>query len=483
MKCLIVLVVWLASIQVVFGQKIDVKFDRDKAFARLKLDQEYRLTTTLKAYQEIGNQDPKWNEPVEKVLRWHAGNLDVRHSIKSHEHHIRFLLEVVVDEMQCNDPYIQYLAIHYALRGNATVGSRAWIAAKNIVESKYPPVRKAEAVTYLFNSLFLPDGVATDFFENQVSFVPWYTMWANTVVKALQSDDELVHSELFREISFMCKQMQNINRNSSFTYQTLERLLLANLSQESSNYWIARARIQTALAYSVRGTDTADKTKDSQFIEMSARLKDAKKSLEKALKMKATNVVIYLTLMEIELSHGSELAKMEEYFQKCISIDPAYLPVYDSKMIFLYPQWHGESDEDFISFARKVYEIDFPWSGKDLIFKAHQNWSGVVRKEDFKTYAQKLESKPEITGFAEWIRKTYPHSPGGVTVYAILAGEFYPELLPNAKAYFLSNYGMVARSYFRTTRRPNPSSTARMLGIPLPTIPRGDYDQIMKLQD
>jgi hypothetical protein len=122
---------------------------------------------------------------------------------------------------------------------------------------------------------------------------------------------------------------------------------------ESVTPRIALAASLTNYAWQARGTDLADNVSEKSWPLFTARLEQARLTLESAARLKEKCPHWYRAMQTVALGQGWDRDKTDELFQKAIAFEPDYPYYYRAYAYYLLPKWYGEAG-DTEQFAETV---------------------------------------------------------------------------------------------------------------------------------
>jgi len=125
-------------------------------------------------------------------------------------------------------------------------------------------------------------------------------------------------------------------------------------ARPSSHFsWACLGGIYVTYAWQARGRGWASTVVEDGQQRYQERLERARKYLEKAYELNATDPFVPGRLIVVAMGQGERLDEVEKQFLRAVKADPSYYPAYLAKLTYLMPKWHGSIEEMF-AFAREA---------------------------------------------------------------------------------------------------------------------------------
>jgi len=148
-----------------------------------------------------------------------------------------------------------------------------------------------------------------------------------------------------------CKEMGDDRKKA---YDRIAAVLERSVKDESLKRSV-EGHFYIEFAWDARGSDVASKVSDEGWKLFGGRITLAKKALEAAYTADSANVDACRGMITIAMAEGAPRPEMEKWFDRAVKIDPNDSDVYDSKMIYLLPQWGG-SEKELLAFGRECFD-------------------------------------------------------------------------------------------------------------------------------
>jgi hypothetical protein len=131
-----------------------------------------------------------------------------------------------------------------------------------------------------------------------------------------------------------------------------------------------RAHVQ--LAWNQRGTSYADSVSEQGWQQFGHHLAEAERALERSWELDPTIADTAVTMIRVELGQGKGRARMETWFRRAMTVNPACYDAAHAKVWYLQPKWHG-SKRDAIAFGRDCVKSK-QWNGRVplILWEAHR---------------------------------------------------------------------------------------------------------------
>jgi hypothetical protein len=324
------------------------------AFDAAQLD--YNLNTTVRAYEQSGIKNPKWDADAKacltlfaRVRSWTNGTPDALMD------ELRTAL-VSAGADGCEDPLVRYLHLRFV---EAKVGtddvSDYTEAASALQKSGYPDIRRFYAAAWVGKALRRSGKQAA---EAAAQLKTAASFLANAL-----DDPAIPPREADQACDFLMSAPWWAEPLRWDLYGILEPAL-ANRWKGSHVAFLTKGEAELSHAWQARGTGYANSVSDNGWKEMEKRLETAAQSLEAAWKLDPRDARTCQEMMRVELGQNEGRARLELWFQRGMKIDPADAGLCREKLEYLRPRWYG-STEEMIKFGRECTE--------------NTNWAGEVR--------------------------------------------------------------------------------------------------------
>lgn len=194
--------------------------------------------------------------------------------------------------------------------------------------------------------------------------------------------------------------------------QTLNQWVEA--SPQSSLALIVRSQFYYAYAWKARGNRYVSKTPQEAQAEYGRRLSKSIQDLTKAEEFDPSNPLLLLSILELAKDISMDREVFEEYFTAATDEIPYVFQAYQSKQIYLLPEWHG-SEKELLAFVRESAASTPRGSAVPLnVIQAHRSLSKKYpSKKDYynrkdvwaevvQNYTRLVEDFPEAGMYAAW---------------------------------------------------------------------------------
>ena len=358
--------------------------------------QNYRLEwnrkTLVEDYERFGPHDAKWDESAKGALELFA---QLR---TGGEHQSKAVLPDLGESVflavrgGCDDPVIKYLYARFVMPAfGHTPQEQATVfraVAERLADSQRPVIRKyyaaLRAATILNPGTNAPSPEARHWLEQAQRFL-------NQVV-----NDRATPA---REVSdaweaYLEAVPEDIDEHYE-PYLKLEQTLFKHWPSESSLFSL-KGWFYIQYAWRARGTGWADTVTAKGWDQFEKRLGIAEKALAEAWKLDPTDARIARRMITVEMGQGRGRARMEQWFERAMTLNPNYYDACLAKVFYLEPRWHG-SREELMGFASECLRSE-KWGGKVplIVLDAHsavaESLDGPARND----YWKRPEVYPQI---------------------------------------------------------------------------------------
>jgi hypothetical protein len=138
---------------------------------------------------------------------------------------------------------------------------------------------------------------------------------------------------------------------------------------------VIKGELYTHWAWDARGSDFANKVTDEGWKLMASRLQTAQMALEEAWKLDPTCIDIPIRMITLELGQGQGRDRMELWFKRAMAIDPDSENACEAKLYYLEPKWYG-TPRDVIQFGHECLQTGrFNSNVPRMLERAHKTLS------------------------------------------------------------------------------------------------------------
>jgi hypothetical protein len=403
---------------------------REKALATLKaitpgaiqrrFDQELRWQheSLLKAYEDVGSHDPKWDDIVRQALTLAArvfAQDPTRPGDASEQMRELFGQAVAAG---CDDPLIGFFNARYAdtFRREGEAAADLVRAATKLEQSKYPVFRRAQGLAAAADGLaeaarktVLPSA-AQDFVERGKLLDR-----ATTLLPEVLKDATITDRQIRLITTNIVKGRQRLGGDRLQAYEALAPTLAAQLPEDraAAVQAVIKADVLNDAAWDIRGTGYAETVSDEKFRRFEALVARAEASLVEGIDKGSSDPNVGSDMMELMIGVNSDNSanadrEMLDWFEIARKLDPGGLEPYDRRLASLLPRWGG-TDESALAFARAAFARKEWGSRAPLILIAAHDW--VHRGPPAKLgYFERKEVCAEVKNVYETFLAQHPNA-------------------------------------------------------------------------
>ena len=399
---------------------------------------DWNLKTTVGAYQEIGNTDPKWDEPVTNALAEFAASRS--RSFAPDEDWatiIRTNCDMAV-KTGCDDPMIRYLYIKFSMSqtNNPKDFSDAFCRmADDMEQSSYPDIRKFYAALRTAQQLKFAAGDIT----NTPPEVHKYRRLAMTNLANSLDDNLMPIGEVDDACNEMLGELEQNQKQYEDCYNLIENSLFKNWPDESA-VCLLKGEAYIKKAWFARGGGYANTVTEEGAKTFAADLAIAEQALNRAWKLNPKDPRIAVKMMSVELGQGQGRERMELWFNRAMELNPNDYDACSAKLFYLEPKWYGSAN-DMLNFGRECVQST-NWGGRIplILIDAHSSLCGYIDKSEQTNYWKQPDVWADIKSAYEKFFELNPNAAGYHAYYAWYAyyaedwdtlNQLIPKLEPN----------------------------------------------------
>ena len=391
-----------------------IPYDAKKAKALTDRNRTWLESVTKVAYRTAGRRDARWDADVETAFRV---NLDRLYGPfwdrPVAAARFKAALEFAV-ENGCDDPLIRYLRLGSPLKqaltdDDETAAADFLAAARALGASKYPALWKAQA--YLDAIVALrPGSDETGSCQNEL---------IKALVELAKDKDPAAR----RELIGLCEQTHQVGArllHRKAWFDRVEKDVLAGLPKSDPVPHACAGTFLVRYAWDARGGGVASTVTAESGKLFKERLTEAEKRLTKAWELDNECAAASVQMVTVCMGLGHKRDTMETWFRRTVSADPLRFDVYDRKLNYLAPKWHGKA-EDRVTFGQQVaklghWDTALPY----CLLLAHREAAPAAGRART-SYFQSPEVWEDVGPVLEEIRKRQPNSPLGASLYLFYA--------------------------------------------------------------
>ncbi len=384
------LLLWTGAVVLLFGlvacqrknQAGSTGHERDREQATVRWQRE----SVLGIYEARGGKNRKWDKDVkEAISRWSelsqatTNEPALRRDLATH-------LQNAV-RAGCDDPLVKYLHCHYVVSEQDhswAVLSQAYLKASHELE------RSLYSHLWRFRASLQAARVLLQGPRREV----WAKVWEERAVARSELLGMLEGEKVPQPL--VCRAMHEALEDFQISEGNL-RLLFRGFEEASADWppsvelHLIRAEYYTGWAWCGRGFDTSDRVKAAQWKLFAERLKLAEQELAEAWSLDSNDTRIASAMLVVELGQHQGQARMEQWFQRAMALDPANYLACTRKLTYLEPKWGG-SPEAMIGFGRQCVESREWKGGVPLILAgAHLELASSLPPEQKTNYLRQAE--------------------------------------------------------------------------------------------
>ncbi|HEY5909632.1 MAG TPA: hypothetical protein VJA21_03400 [Verrucomicrobiae bacterium] len=282
----------------------------------------------------------------------------------------------------CADPMLEYMQARYSLGRRGSTGEQFAIdlvkACRSMVTSKHHPRFKYLAAYRAIVAAREADG--------EGDRAPLQLL-VNTALQDLARDSNAPPAEVFQAVF----DWQAYTRHKGwidFVMQDLDGILGANWGNDSRLFCL-RGSAELQRAWDARGNSWANTVTDEGWEGFRECLEKAEGLLVKSWEMNPSNAFTAYQMMQVELGQGRGRPKMEQWFQRAMTLSTNYSDAVKLMSFYLEPRWYG-SEEESLKFARSCVR-NKSWGGQVplILPNVHHSLARFYKKDESPEYWQR----------------------------------------------------------------------------------------------
>ncbi len=215
--------------------------------------------------------------------------------------------------------------------------------------------------------------------------------------------NELGASEISAAYETLCT-----NPGGRFGFETFMAHFERWASQRPESHFAHAAYgiVLTEHAWNARGDGWASTVTDEGWKLFNERLEKARKELERSYALDPTDPIAPAHLIRVALGLGLDRNEMEKQFQRGKAASPDEYDLYEMKLNYLKPRWHG-SEEEMLGFAREVVK-NAPEDSMAPLVLAKAHWDLYDQNGSDRRYFQRPGVWEELKPVYVKICKHFP---------------------------------------------------------------------------
>jgi hypothetical protein len=382
-----------------------IPFDPAKAKASIDRDRAWMADAARAAYRAGGRTSPKWDADAETAIRAAAEAASAPSwTLAGAEARLTAALDSAA-EAGCDDPLIVYL------RGSTFRGEKAPDpigAAVDLGASKYPPIWKAQAyLSALVANRQTDDDVRAKLLDN--------------VVRELGRLAEDKSPTARRQLAAFANRVHGagaaVGKRKAW-FDRVDADVLAGLPKTEPVRDLCAGQFLVQYAWDARGGGVASTVTPDGWRRFKERLGEAEGRLKAAWDLDPKCGASAAEMVSVCIGLGRDRDEMETWFRRAVETDQARNKVFERKLEYLHPKWHG-SAEELQAFLKEIAALE-AWD-TDLPLLVLQ---GVIASSPQGKAARRdhfADSWADVGPLLEGMRKRHPKSPAGASAYLYFA--------------------------------------------------------------
>ena len=400
------------------------------------------MTTLVKAYEQAGHTNPKWDEPAKLALTEFARS---RAKIADTDPAVISANVTTAIRAGCDDPMVNYLYIKYALDQSTSkeaVTKAFCKVAKEMQQSSYPPIRKFYAAFRAVNQFTW----ANNYPRQLPPEIADLNRQINDNMGVLIEDQTLPDEEIYD----VCHEFLEMWKGDKDAYQTYYKRTETSLFQNwpnASTSWLLKGEAYLQMAWLARGGGYADKVAPEGWKLFTENLATAETALKKAWEINPRDERVPTIMIRVDEGQQKNRDDMELWFDRAMALNPNNYEACKNKLHYLYPQWYGSRTE-MIAFGKQCV-ASTNWGGfvPLVLVDAHTDYNlfSQASEEEKQTYWKQPEIWPDLMAAYERFFELNPDAFGYYHNYLWYAykcqqwakvNELLPKLGPVNYSYF-----------------------------------------------
>jgi hypothetical protein len=355
---------------------------------------EWNLKTLVGAYQDSGNTDPKWDEPVTNALIEFARTRSLSTGTDEDVATVIATNCEAAVKAGCDDPMVRYLYIKFVMSQTNSPKDFSDAFCKveaDMEQSAYPPIRKFYAALRAQQQLYY--AFPTNY-DRQLAFE--LAQRINDNLADTVNDKATPPEEVYDACHEGLYQMSGSDEWYTNCYNRIATPLFANWPKESVS-WLVKGEAEVKMAWFARGGGYANTVNDEGWKLFREHLDKAENAFNHAWKLNSKDERIPFNMVQLELGQGKGRDRMELWFQRGMTLRTNYYDLCSRKLYYLAPKWYGSID-DMLEFGRECIQ-NTNWGGNVplIMLDVHDSIGGMfTNKEDQANYWRQADVWSDI---------------------------------------------------------------------------------------
>ena len=329
---------------------------------------EWRRRTLVIAYDKVGERDPRWDKDAREALEAFAHVT----SGKDTNELARFESSVKnAASAGCSDPLIRYLNLRFvhgsADDANAAAAEAYREAGDRLMHSGYPDIRRFYGAIRAAEAWKSAHGGSS----NATPVLSQFRRGAFSCLQPVLRAPDTPFLEAYEAANEISHAIISNSKQEADILPVLVDCFQARWPGEARALTLC-GRANVRLAWNSRGSGYADSVTDVGWKEFARYLGEAERCLDQSWALDSTISDTAVAMMEVELGQGRGRDRMELWFHRAMSVDPACFDAAFAKAWYLQPKWYGSAAEA-IAFGRECVESK-KWKGRVplILWEAHR---------------------------------------------------------------------------------------------------------------
>ncbi len=377
---------------------------------------QWNRETLVTDYERHGNHNPKWDSSAKLALETFA---KVRAGARPPQKYAPTITGAAKAAITngCDDPMVKYLYARFVLPNEKhTSMDHAELyasVAQAMSKGRRPPIRKFYAALRAAEAYNL--GAA--------STVPQLHHWrdeAKRFLAEVANDEATPGPEIAEAWTSLLDSIGKGRPEYDDFYLSFEPAIFKNWPSEPG-ICLLKGRFYADYAWEARGSGYADSVTADGWSLYEKRLNIAESALTKAWSLNPRDERIARAMLTVELGQGRGRARMEQWFQRAMTLNPNYYDACWAKLYYLEPKWYGSRDA-MLEFAGECLNSD-KWGGHVpyIVVDAHQEIANTLGPDARRNYWKRPEVWTDIhQAFVKFFRLN-PDEKGFHHNYALYA--------------------------------------------------------------
>jgi hypothetical protein len=418
---------------------LQVPLERDPAKRPLVLSEraanrrDWALDALERGYAQEGGTNKLWDSQMHAALKAY---IDYSRSGAT-DRQFTVLTNAVFTAAAagCPDPMLQYMQVRYGLVDTSASPDQYALASlhtfRAMLGSHHHPLFKFIAGYRTVEASRAPDiksnpGGATDL--------------VTAALEDLARDTNAPPEEVF-EAAFLWLEFTRAKGWVDYVFRNLQGIMQRHWGHHEAYFrWLGLAEYKRA--WDERGTGFANTVKAAGFERFGQHLKLAQAALEKSWQMYPSNAYTAYLMMQVELGQGQGRARMQQWFDRAITLATNYYDAAKLMSFYLEPRWYGSADEA-LEFARSCVTSTNVGGQVPLVLPdVHHSLAAYQKLKDSPEYWHRSEVWDDVRSAYDRFFALNPDAYGYRHNYALdayLCGH-YAEFLAQARLFSGTNF-------------------------------------------